>query len=93
MEPAAPKLCESITIGGVTYSRGDTNVTGLTSVESYDDGQGNVINIYDKSGQSFWDDPAIQAIEVSTDLLALQTQSPGDANIAEALVIYETELP
>ena len=41
----------------------------------------------------FWDDPAIQAIEVSTDLLALQTQSPGDANIAEALVIYETELP
>ena len=68
-------------------------MTGLTPVESFDDGQGNVINICDKSGQSFWDDPAIQAIEVSTALLSLQTGNAGDANIAEALAIYESELP
>lgn len=84
---------ESITIFGKTTSRGDSDVTGLTPVEVYIDGQGNVVHIYDKSGQSFWDSPAMQALDASTGLLALQTGNAGDANIAEALAIYEAELP
>jgi RHS repeat-associated protein len=74
-----------------TFSRGESDVTGMQPVMSFSDSQGNVLNIYDVSTVSFWDQPAIQAIEAEAALSSLSGDM--NSNIEEAMAIYLHELP